>query len=112
MKYLRIPVIASIPFTIIALYYFFRCFLQFGIRDTSYYTAYWSIFGFLFGMYALIHASGNKKIIPIICSILVITQIGMGWYGFLAPVDMYSPECEDTFIKNSESLRLQLENNF
>ncbi|MBO4981663.1 MAG: YfhO family protein [Lachnospiraceae bacterium] len=109
IKYLRIPAIAAVPFVALTLYYFMRTFLQYGIRDVSYYPAYWSMFWILVIVYALVMISGEKRVIAVVCGALVLLQLGMGWYGFLAPEDMYSPECTDSIIKKSESIRTVLE---
>ena len=102
--YLRIPALAAIPFTFMALYYFMRTFLKSGIRDTSYFPAFWSIHLILFIVFGLVLLSRDKKAIVFVCSLLVISQFGLGWYGFLAPEDMYSIECTDNIVKKTERI--------
>lgn len=109
VKYLRLPAIAAVPFVALTLYYFIRPFLQFGIRDLSCYSAYWSMFWILIIVYALVLISRDKQAITVVCGALVLLQLVMGWYGFLAPEDMYSLECTDSIVKNSESIRTALE---
>ncbi|MGN1203550.1 MAG: YfhO family protein, partial [Lachnospiraceae bacterium] len=104
LQYLRIPAIAAIPFIALALFYFMRQFTQSGIRDTSFYSSYWSIFAILIVTYAMALISKDKKVIVTVCSILVILQLGLGWYGFLAPENMFSIECTDSIVKNTESI--------
>lgn len=102
IDYLYLVAIAMIPFVALALYYFVRGFLQCGIRDTGYYGAYWSALGIMVVGFFLVYVCRGKKGAIVLCNILVLVQVTLGWYGFLAPEDMFSPECTDSIVKNTE----------
>lgn len=104
LKYFRIPAIACIPFMGVSMYYFMNTFTQNAIRNTSYYPAYWSAFILLVCTFLFALLSQEKMVIVVVCSMLVVMQAGLGWYGFLAPEEEYSVECTDNIIQYTESI--------
>ena len=104
-KIMGILSLSMLPLTIMVLYTFSCSFLESGIRDLMPYHAYWLVFLLLFLNYLFVFLSGRKKQIEIVTITLIICQMTIGWYGFLAPVSDYAPECGDEIVTGSEEIR-------
>lgn len=94
---------AMIPMIGIVLFGFVALFLQYGIRNRASYEAYWLIAFLLVLYYALsynVRKTGKMKNAygKTLCFIMITMQAGLGIYGFTAPAQEYSLECEDDII--------------
>lgn len=109
LHYGRLLFVAILPFSVIALWYFLKGFEKYGARDTSAYAPYYSIMLLLGVLFAIAIICFQKKSIPVVCGIVIMTQFLLGWYGFLAPEDRYSNECQDDIVRFSEKIHPYIE---
>ena len=97
--------IAMIPFSVIILYSFIKNFIDYGIVDLQYYHAYWLCFVCLIVTYGLAWFSRRKNLIKGVVICMVLCQMLIGWYGFMAPKYDYYPESGEELVLYSEEIR-------
>lgn len=104
LRLLFLVSIAMIPCLFMVICGFDNLFLQYGIRNLANYKAYWLIFLLLLLFYTFVFLSKNRKYVGYICGLMIIIQVALGLYGFIAPKQEYSAECADTFIARTEQI--------
>ena len=104
-KILEIVGISVIPFCVILLYSYLSNFLDYGIRDENAYKGYWSYMGIMAISFLIILFIKNTKMRRTLIIMLLVAEISLGWYGFLAPNMEMAPECTDEIVINSEKVK-------
>lgn len=100
--YGRIIGVAFIPFVAFALYTFTKGYQEYGCRDSNAYAPYSSVIVMLLVIFSTFLLTMKRKYAPLLCGALIIGQYMLGWFGLLAPDNMYSSECTDSIVKNGE----------
>lgn len=101
----KIIAISMLPMTAVVLIYFLMGFQEYGIRDLSYYHAYGLIVLLLVFFYVMVLLSSNRKVIFILAGMMIMCQSFFGYYGFIAPRNVYSLECTNDVILKTELLK-------
>lgn len=105
MSFVGLFAIAMIPFSVIILYSFAKHFIDYGIVDVQYYHAYWLCFVCVAITYGLAWLSKRKDLIKVVTICMVVCQVLIGWYGFMAPKYDYYPETGEEMIWLSEEIK-------
>lgn len=92
---------AMIPLALILLLKFFSFFTACGIRELSSYSSYGLIMIIILLFYFLIFLGKSSRSSLIICIIMAVIQMGLGYYGLIAPTEAYSLECDDRYISKT-----------
>lgn len=92
---------AMIPMVLILLLKFFSFFTAYGIRELSSYSSYGLILIIILLFYLLIFLGKSSRSSLLICIVMAVMQMGLGYYGLIAPTEAYSLECDDSYISKT-----------
>lgn len=96
--------IAMIPLLSIVLWVFLRGFCAYGIRDVNVYNPYGVILIVTILFYLLAAVMPQNKIRRVCITAMILVQGSMALFAFVAPTDVYLPECDNELAVKAETL--------